>query len=96
MNSFFCEQLATDLDLMLKGEVSEELIWIKYKDDPHVDSALISNLSHFFSDSDIRDGFPEYKSMQEIEMMKFIRLLRENQIEKVKKISFLEMTEDLN
>jgi len=70
--------LATDLEALLKGALTEEDFRLRCQSvptSPFVD-AIWGNLEHYLADADIRGGDPEYRVMQNGELLKLIQLLR--------------------
>lgn len=72
------EELADDLELLLRGELESESLREKYWNRPlsPVTESIMANVEHFLSDGDVRLKDPRYKQMQETEMEKLIVLLR--------------------
>ena len=84
--------LATDLEAVLKGALTEEDFRLRYQSGPPstVVDVLWENLEHYLADTDIRARDPEYRAMQNGELLKMIRLLREDApIAKLQRINFL-------
>jgi len=84
--------LAADLEALLEGALAEEDFRRRYQPGPTstVVDAIWENLEHYLADSDIRDRDPKYRAMQNSEMLKLIRLLREEvPIMQLRRINFL-------
>lgn len=51
--------------------------------------AVLANIAHFLSDSDIRERDPRYKAMQEIAIQRLMSVLRSGDVERARRISLL-------
>ena len=84
--------LATDLEALLKGALTEEDFRLRYQSvptSPFVD-AIWGNLEHYLADADIRGRDPEYRVMQNGELLKLIQLLRADApMTQLQRINFL-------
>jgi hypothetical protein len=72
--------LAADLEALLEGALTEEDFRLKYQSGPPstVVDVIWGNLEHYLADADIRARDPEYRAMQNGELLNLIRLLRED------------------
>ena len=90
------ETLASDLDAVLSGALSERDFGLRYggsvPESPLL-AATWGGLQHYLADADIRAKDEGYRTMQNAEMSKFIRLLRQDaSIADLARISFLGTT----
>jgi hypothetical protein len=72
--------LAADLEALLEGALTEEDFRLRYQSGPTstLVDAIWGNLEHYLADADVRARDPEYRAMQNAELLKLIRLLRED------------------
>jgi hypothetical protein len=70
--------LAADLEALLEGALTEDDFRLRYQSGPpsRVVAVIRGNLEHYLADADIRARDPEYRAMQNGELLKLIRLLR--------------------
>jgi len=84
--------LAADLEALLKGFLTEDDFRLRYQSVPtstFVD-AIWGNLEHYLAEADIRGRDPEYRAMQNGELLNPIRLLREDApMAQLQRITFL-------
>jgi hypothetical protein len=84
--------LASDLEGLMLGELSDEDFRRRYPSelDSHLRDAIWGNLEHYLADTDIRAKDVAYRTMQDCEMLKLIRLLRDNApLAELQRVSFL-------
>jgi hypothetical protein len=89
-------RLATDLEAVLKGALTEEDFRLRYQSGPtsSLVDAIWGNLEHYLADADIRSRDPEYRAMQNGELLNLIRLLREDApMAQLQRITFLRRAE---
>lgn len=86
------ERLADDLSRLLSGHMTEREFretWQR-SDSPPVLETIWGNLEHYLADADIRARDAVYREMQDAELRKLIRALREGgQENSVRRITFL-------
>jgi hypothetical protein len=72
--------LATDLEALLEGALAQEDFRRRYQAGPtsRVVDVIWGNLEHYLADADIRARDPDYRAMQNDELLRLIRLLRED------------------
>ena len=89
------ESLAEKLEAVLAGSLSLQSVLADPENfDGHA-SATFYGLQHFLADSDIRAKDVVYRTMQEREMKKLIRLLRTGaDANEPAKITFLEISDE--
>src|SRR5579864_7249794 len=70
--------LAADLEALLEDALTEDDFRLRYQSGPpsRVVAVMRGNLEHYLADADIRARDPEYRAMQNGELLKLIRLLR--------------------
>jgi hypothetical protein len=86
------KNLASDLEALLKGALTAEDFRSRYQSSPTsaVIDAIWGNLEHYLADADIRARDPEYRAMQNGEMLKLIGLVREDApIVELRRVNFL-------
>jgi hypothetical protein len=84
--------LAADLEALLEGALTEEDFRLMYQSGPTstLVDAILGNLEHYLADADIRGRDPEYRAMQNGELLKLIRLLREDApMAQLQRVNFL-------
>jgi tRNA A37 N6-isopentenylltransferase MiaA len=87
--------VAADLEALLSGALDSSDFRSKYKrsSDSEVLNAIWDNLHHYLDDADIRERDESYRDMQENELRKLIRMLREDApVAHLRRISFLTVT----
>jgi hypothetical protein len=86
------KKLADDLELLQKGTIlpSEFRFRNPFQSASPLGQAILANVEHYIADFDIRAIDQRYARMQEREMARLIRLLRESAEEELlRKIRFL-------
>jgi len=87
--------LAVDLEKVAHGELSADTVIERHRAkaaDSRVE-AVLSNLSHFASDADIRARDPKYREMQLAELSKLVTLLRKDMpVESIARITFVHVS----
>ena len=84
------KKLANDLEKMMKGKITEAEVYNRYLTKQEY-ADITANLDHYFSDEDFRKESSKHKQMQENELKKYIKLLRNQApIKELDEISFLE------
>ena len=86
------DNLASDLEALLEGALTVEDFRSRYQSGPTstVVDAIRGNLEHYLADADIRASDPEYRTMQNGELLNLIGLLREDApIVELRRVNFL-------
>jgi hypothetical protein len=87
--------IAADLEALLSGTLNAAAFLAKHKVGNYSDvrDAIWENLHHYLDDADIRARDESYRQMQDTELGKLIRLLRENApLADLRRITFLSRT----
>ena len=74
------------------GELSDEGFRRRYPSelDSHLRDAIWGNLEHYLADTSVRAKDAEYRTMQDLEMQKLIRLLRDDApLAELQRVNFL-------
>lgn len=84
--------LASDLEALMLGKLTDEEFRRRYPSElgSQLRDAIWGNLEHYFADAVIRARDADYQTMQDREMMRLIRLLRDDApLTELQRVNFL-------